>query len=100
MAAASFIAPSRGFSDNAFGNLIDLARLRAGTDNAEVCEVCDTINMGSARLCKCCAHKLPAFYASANPPSLAARCGRFVRRCHDIHRFLVAHFASAVEALQ
>lgn len=100
MATASFIATARSFPDNAFGNLIDLARLRAGTANAEVCEVCNTINMGSTRLCKCCAHKLPAFYASANPPSLAARCGRFIARCHDIHRFLVAHFPSAVEALQ
>jgi hypothetical protein len=82
MVTASFVAPSYGFSDNAFGNLIDLARLQAGTANAEVCEVCNTINMGSTRLCKCCAHKLPAFYASARRPSLAARCGRLFTALH------------------
>jgi hypothetical protein len=84
MVTASFIASARGFPDNAFGNLIDLARLRSGTVKAEVCEVCNTLNMGSTRSCKCCDHKLPAFYASANPPSLAARCGRLFSAA--IHR--------------
>ena len=95
MATASFIAPARGVPDNAFGNLIDLARLRAGTSaNAEVCEVCNTINMDSARLCKCCAHKLPAFYASANPPSLLQRIARrFIARCHD---FIVSSWRTSL----
>lgn len=63
-AAAVFVAETRKPSSSvAFGNLIDLARLQAGT-SAEICEACSTINMGSARFCKCCSHKLPAFYAS------------------------------------
>jgi hypothetical protein len=48
----------------AFGNLIDLARLQVGTPTVEICNACNTINMGSARHCKCCSHKLPAFYAN------------------------------------
>jgi hypothetical protein len=100
MAVASFIAPTPGFADSAFGNLVDLARLRAGTAHAEVCDVCNTINMGSARLCKCCAHKLPAFYAGTPPTLRVAHCGRFAGCCRDIHRFFVAHFALAVEAPQ
>ena len=48
----------------AYGSLVDLARLRAGAATAEICEACNTINMGSARYCKGCSHKLPAFYAA------------------------------------
>ena len=47
----------------AFGSLVDLARLQMGSPSVEICDACNTINMGSARYCKCCLHKLPAFYA-------------------------------------
>lgn len=50
-----------GPSPIAFGSLIDLAMLRIGT-TAEICDACNTINLGSARCCKCCSHKLSAFY--------------------------------------
>lgn len=46
----------------AFGNLIDIAVLRTGAVSAEVCEACSTINLGSARFCKGCNLKLPAYY--------------------------------------
>jgi hypothetical protein len=63
-AAAVFVAETRKPSSSvAFGNLIDLARLQAGT-SAEICEACSTINTGCALFCKCCSHKLPAFYAA------------------------------------
>ena len=65
MTAASVLRAET--SSVAFGNLFDLARLQTGTASAEICEACSTINMGSARLCKCCSHKLPAFYASRGP---------------------------------
>ncbi|MDM0015483.1 hypothetical protein QTH87_23775 [Variovorax sp. J22P168] len=45
-----------------FGSAIDLIRLRLGTGAPEVCEACSTLNMGSARFCKCCSHKLNGFY--------------------------------------
>jgi len=48
----------------AFGNLADLARLQVGTAPVEICDACSTINGGSARYCKRCSHKLPAFYAA------------------------------------
>lgn len=64
----------------AFGSLIDLAMLRLGT-TAEICDACNTINLGSARWCKCCSHKLPAFYiakglkpARRQPPRRRSRC--------------------------
>jgi hypothetical protein len=63
-ASISFAESPATSSGVAFGNLIDLARLQTGTASAEICEACSTINMGSARFCKCCSHKLPAFYAS------------------------------------
>lgn len=48
----------------AFGSLIDLARLQMGGASVEICYACNTINMGTARSCKCCSHKLPAHYAA------------------------------------
>ena len=60
----------------AFGTLVDFARLRVGTPLAEICDMCNTINMGSARHCKCCAHKLPAFYAYQECGEGQARQGR------------------------
>ncbi|MGJ7506017.1 hypothetical protein [Variovorax sp. GT1P44] len=48
----------------AFGTLIDLARLQVGAPSAEICDACNTINMGSARHCKCCSRQLPAFYGT------------------------------------
>lgn len=45
-----------------YGNLMDLALLRTGLGSTEICEACSTINLGSARFCKGCTHKLPAFY--------------------------------------
>lgn len=94
MTSVSF-SPARGFPDSAFATLVDLARLRAGSAPAEVCAVCSTINMDSARQCKCCAHKLPAFYSAAQAPALATRRGRFAGRCHEIQSFVLSHFATA-----
>ncbi|MBT2325657.1 hypothetical protein J7E62_25315 [Variovorax paradoxus] len=77
--ASAFPAePAAASSDIAFGNIFDLARLRAGTTSAEICEACNTINMGSARFCKGCSHKLPAFYGVENarktvPPTKLSR---------------------------
>jgi hypothetical protein len=48
----------------AFGSLVDLARLQMGSGSVEICYACNTINMGAARSCKCCSHKLPAHYAA------------------------------------
>jgi len=53
-------------TDVAFGSLIDLALLRTGAASGEVCEACNTINLGAARFCKGCSHRLPAFYAAGN----------------------------------
>ncbi|MGO4391737.1 hypothetical protein AB4Z46_10325 [Variovorax sp. M-6] len=62
----AFAEPSDSSSGIAFGSLIDLARLQTGTPEGEICEACSTINIGSARLCKGCSHKLPAFYAAGS----------------------------------
>jgi len=51
-------------SDVVFANLIDLAQARTGLDSTEICEACSTVNLGAARFCKTCSHKLPAFYAA------------------------------------
>jgi hypothetical protein len=121
MATAMFPAPD-GSSDSAFGNLIDLARLHAGGANAvSFCESCNTINKASAHLCKCCAYRLPAFYAwavfddapvPAKAPRALATGGwamarvaatalrRFADHRHDLHRFLAAHFAPTLQALE
>jgi hypothetical protein len=56
------LARPPGPSDVAFGSLIDLAMVRTGAVSVEVCEACSTINLGAARFCKGCSHKLPAFY--------------------------------------
>ncbi|RST56266.1 hypothetical protein [Variovorax sp. MHTC-1] len=82
-AAAVFVAETKAPSSSiAFGNLIDLARLQAGTTSAEICEACSTINMGSARFCKCCSHKLPAFYACRNSGEQVpqSKPSRFIRK--------------------
>ncbi|WP_093169532.1 hypothetical protein [Variovorax sp. YR216] len=59
----------------AFGSFVDLARLHVGTPFAEICDTCNTINMDSARYCKCCSHKLPAFYADKGSGEGQARPG-------------------------
>lgn len=50
----------------AFAGLIDLVRSTASEDSGEICEECKTLNRARACYCKGCAHKLPAYYASAN----------------------------------
>ena len=65
-ASVRFAEPKAAHSGVAFGSLIDIARLQSGTTSAEICEACNTINMGAAKHCKCCSHKLPAFYAARN----------------------------------
>ncbi|MEJ8853627.1 hypothetical protein WKW79_03560 [Variovorax robiniae] len=55
--------PGETMAPVAFGNLLDLARLRLGGASAETCDACNTINPVHALSCKCCAHKLPAFHA-------------------------------------
>ena len=52
-------------SPTAFATLVDLARLRLGACSTEICDVCNTVNLGSRPFCKGCSHKLPAFYAHA-----------------------------------
>ena len=61
---ASFADTATTSSGIAFGSLIDVARSQRGDTGAEICQACNTINRSSARFCKCCSHKLPAFYAS------------------------------------
>ena len=48
----------------AYASLVDLARLRFGSSTFEICDVCNTVNVGSAHYCKGCSHKLLAFYAA------------------------------------
>ena len=58
--------PMTSHPPTAFATLVDLARLRLGASSStEICDVCNTINIGSRRFCKGCSHKLPAFYAHA-----------------------------------
>ncbi|MBO9651091.1 MAG: hypothetical protein J7605_21505 [Variovorax sp.] len=52
----------------AFGDLVDL--MRSTTSNgqdSEICEECKTLNRRGACYCKTCRHRLPAYFASANP---------------------------------
>lgn len=56
--------PLASQSGDAFASLVDLARLRFGASSFEICDVCNTVNLGSARFCKGCSHKLLAFYAA------------------------------------
>ena len=72
MNAADTLEPAVSSSPTAFGSLIDLVRLRIGASSAEVCDVCNTINLGSARHCKCCSHKLPGFYVAQELGTMAA----------------------------
>jgi hypothetical protein len=65
--SSTALARQPGLSDVAFGSLIDLAMVRTGAVSVEVCEACSTINLGAARFCKGCSHKLPAFYAEQQP---------------------------------
>ena len=60
------VEPSRRPSDIAFGSIVDLARMQMPKPSAEVCDACNTINARSAHFCKCCSHKLPAFYAAGD----------------------------------
>ena len=72
MNAADALAQSGPAHFTAFASLIDLVRLRAGASSAEVCDACNTINLGSARHCKCCSHKLAGFYVAQGLGTMAA----------------------------
>ena len=64
---ASFITPPRPPSSAAFGGVIELSQLWMGTDEDSgpvVCISCRTINRASAKVCKGCDGRLPAFYAA------------------------------------
>jgi len=81
MTAASVLVvePAAGRSGVAFGSLIDIASLQAGTTPAEICEACNTINMGAAML------------ASAALTTAGVLCGQEFRRSDatgqaDTHR--------------
>jgi hypothetical protein len=110
--------PPASQSADASASLIDLARLRFGAPSVDICDVCHTVNLNSARLCKCCAHKLPAFYvnealdckmesAPARPPlfhfwalAIAVLVGQFAGRCREGHRSFATHFGSPIDALK
>ena len=50
----------------AFAGFLDLVRSTATEDRGEICEECKTLNRAGARYCKCCEHKLPAYYTCTN----------------------------------
>jgi len=50
----------------AFAGFLDLMRSTASDDSGEICVECKTLNRAGARYCKCCEHKLPAYYTSVN----------------------------------
>lgn len=84
--SSSIVVGAENQPDVIFGNLMDLALLRTGLGATEICEACSTINLGSARFCKGCSHKLAAFYEderafeptflSGHPPPASSRAGR------------------------
>ena len=55
--------PAAARTGCSFASLVDLARMQFGTSQVEICDACNTVNLGSAHHCKGCAHKLPAYYA-------------------------------------
>jgi len=56
--------PSAARAGCSFASLMDLARLQFSPSQVEICDACNTVNLGSAHHCKGCAHKLPAYYAA------------------------------------
>jgi len=47
-----------------YASLVDFARLQFGSSAVEICDACNTVNLGAAQYCKGCSHKLPAHYAA------------------------------------
>ena len=89
--------PMTSPSATAFATLVDLARLRFGASSSEICDVCNTINIGSPRFCKGCSHKLPAFYARTQDDAEAAPLPKVPPRAWhpsamDFAAFVVALF--------
>jgi hypothetical protein len=56
-----------------FASLVDLARIQFGASKVEVCDACNTVNLGAARYCKSCSHKLPPYYAAHEDERALAR---------------------------
>ncbi|WP_213956503.1 MULTISPECIES: hypothetical protein [unclassified Variovorax] len=63
-----------------FGSFLDLARLRMGGASAETCDACNTLNLQHACVCKCCAHRLPAFYGLRGRSRERNDCSKVPRR--------------------
>lgn len=64
--SAPLMNPPGPMSVVAFCGLLDVVRLSFTRDGVptEVCEACQTINLGCAKFCKGCDGKLPAYYAA------------------------------------
>lgn len=67
------VSPPRSSSSSAaFGGVIELSQLLMGSDQDTgpvVCIACRTINRASAKVCKGCDGRLPAFYAAVGGPA-------------------------------
>jgi hypothetical protein len=65
----SFVTPPASTPSQAFGGVLELSQLLMTTSNDSkpvVCTECRTINLASAKLCKGCDGKLPAYYAASD----------------------------------
>lgn len=70
---ARFVTPRKPVAAPAFGGLVDLCRIffQPGRSMPVVCSECQTINRFSAKVCKGCDGKLPAFYTAGDPHAMA-----------------------------
>ena len=75
-----------------FCGVLDVVRLlfRTGRSSAEVCEICRTVNLGSAPFCKCCGGKLPAYYATLGPENTAQRLRGAHRIAGEVYAYALA----------
>ena len=77
-----------------FCGVLDVVRLllRTGNSSAEVCEVCQTINLDSVHFCKCCDAKMPAYYAALSTGATESTATRL----QDAHRIAGQAYAYAL----
>ncbi len=70
---ARFVTPRMPVAAPAFGGLVDLCKIffQLGRSMPVVCAECQTINRFSAKVCKGCDGKLPAFYTASDPHAMA-----------------------------
>jgi hypothetical protein len=105
---ATFVISHEAESVDDFCDVFDLSRMlfHSGRSMTVVCNICQTVNRHSAKFCKGCTGKLPAFHLASAPdngafaePDRASQTGRLAGELRALNTNAVMRHAKAGQAV-